>query len=241
MKYTKKATKNKTTVYFYEDTHEYIDQDNVKYISVTTLIKKFFPEFNELEQAKIQAERSCDSIEMILNYWKARRENACEHGTNVHFACETYIKEKKILKFSKDKTNKCIKRAIKFIRKQNIGKIISVEKLLFDTQNKIAGQCDLILRDGDTLIVGDWKTNEKISKEAFNGEVGIYPLQNYPNSDFYKYFIQLNIYLYLILKNKHYPWAKNYKLMIFHIQEDEVKTIPLEINQNLIHELISQK
>lgn len=238
--YSKKITKNKVTVYFYEDTHEYIDNLNNKYISVTTLIKNFFPEFDEIHQANEMHKRSGDSVELILNYWKMVRELAQEHGTNVHYGCECFIRGDKVQKYEKEKTNNCINSSIDFIKKQDIGKIISCEKLLFDFDDKIAGQCDLIFRDGDTLIIGDWKTNKKISIESFNNEKGIYPLHRYPNSDFYKYFIQLNTYLYLCIKNNFYPWAKNYKLAIFHIKENEVISMPLEVNTNLIKILIKK-
>lgn len=238
--YSKKTRNNKVTMYFYEDTHEYIDELKNKYISATTLIKEFFPEFNEEEQSQLMHERSGDPIELILNYWKNRREAAQEHGTNVHFGCETYIKDKKILKYKKEKTNKCIKTAIKFIKNQDVGKIIACEKLMFDFDDKIAGQTDLIFRNKDTLIVGDWKTNHKISKDSFNDEKGHYPLHEYPNSDLYHYFVQLNIYLYLIKKSNLYPWAKKFELIIFHIEEDKVTSIPLEVNQKLIKKLISE-
>ena len=84
-KYSKKATRNKRTVYFYEDTHEYIGCGGEKYISVTTLIKKFFPEFNEKAKALEISERSGDPVDLILSYWEHTRVKACEHGTNVHF------------------------------------------------------------------------------------------------------------------------------------------------------------
>lgn len=235
--YSKKATKNRRTVYFYEDTHEYIDNKNIKYTSVTTFIKKYFPEFNELEQAKIYSERSQDPFELVLNYWKARRDIACEHGTNVHLSCEEYIKNKKFIFFEKEKTNKCSKAAIRFIKKQKIGDIIACEKLLFDVESFVAGQCDLIMRNKNTLIVGDWKTNESLKMEAFDDEMGLPPFDSYPNSDYFKYLVQLNIYLYLIIKNNYYPWAEDYKLLIFHISENEVKSFNLDIIQDTIKKI----
>ena len=238
-KFSKKTTKNKITLYFYEDTHEYIDSRNKKYISVTTLIKKYFP-FDEYQVAKEISERNGDPIDLILNHWKYIRDTACEHGNNVHFSCETFIKENKILEFQKDKTNNCVLTAIDFLLSDinKYGKIISCEKLLFDSENLIAGQCDLVLRKGNTLIIGDWKTNEKLSRESFDNQTGLYPLNKIPNCDFYKYFIQLNIYLYLIIKNNLYPWAEDYKLIIFHIKERKVIPHYLNIDLKLIEEVI---
>lgn len=227
----KKASRKGTTVFFREEDHSYTDQLGNKYISVTQMLGNFFPKFDELAEAKIQAERANTSVDVYLNYWRKLNEIGTTHGTNVHLGLETYLKEKRILRFDDKRTSACVKQGILFcdeVLKSH--RVVSVEKLLF-FQGLIAGQIDLILRQDDTLVILDWKTNkDEISKESFNNEMGFYPFDNIPNAAYYKYVIQLNLYLWIILVEKYYfNWAKKYKLIMAHIDNEDVKTYELEI------------
>lgn len=217
---SKSATKNGRTIHFYEDTHEYIDTEGNKYTSVTGLKKRFFPEFDEKAKAEEMAKREGISTKEYLDYWEKLRTIASEHGTNVHYACEKYIKDKEIITFEKEKTNNCAKSAIQLIKHfpQNI---ISTEKLIFSPEIKIAGQIDIIARKGKCLFLYDWKTNKEISKESFDNEMGYKPFEDFPNSNYWHYVFQLNTYLYLLLREKYYPWAEHYALHLLHIRDGQ--------------------
>lgn len=232
----KKSTRFRKTLFFYEDNHTYVDDCGENYISVTSLKKKFFPDFDEIKIAKEMSERSGDPVDFILKYWKTISDLANIHGTNVHFACEEYIKNKNIIKFDKKKTNDCCIVARDFIDKE-VKNVVTCEKILFSPSLKIAGQVDLISRDCDCLIIDDWKTNKKISKSSFDDEVGLYPFEDFPNSDFWHYVYQLNMYLYIIVSENYYNWAKRYKLRIFHVK-DKVVIYDIPIIQDKIQRLI---
>lgn len=217
---SKSATKNGKTIHFYEDTHEYIDTEGNKYTSVTGLKKRFFPEFDEKTKAKEKAEREGISAKEYLDYWEKLRDIASEHGHNVHYACEKFIKDGEIVKFEKEKTNNCAKSAIQLI-KNFPQKIISCEKLVFCPEIKVSGQIDLIARSKNCLFLYDWKTNKEMAKESFDNEMGYPPFEDYPNSNYWHYVFQLNMYLYIIKRENLFPWAKYYALHLLHVKDGQ--------------------
>ena len=71
---------------------------------------------------------------------------------------------------------------------------------------RLAGQIDLIVKQGNEIIICDWKTNQEIKQKAgFNTQTKStakmkYPLNNLDDSNFWHYSLQLSTYAWMLQK-----------------------------------------
>ena len=100
------------------------------------------------------------------------------------------------------------------------------EWTIYDTELKIAGSIDMIYKNSDgTLMIYDWKRCKDITKNNTFNKYAITPcLDTVPDTNFWHYSLQLNIYKYILEKNygvkvsqlylvQLHPVSKNYHLM----------------------------
>lgn len=163
-----------TTITFYPENHTYVDNLGRNYISVTQLLKRYYP-FDE---------------DMIINriinlpnskYYKRTKEDIIkewreisEYGNLVHKTIENYINHKQEL-LKEEETYNCLKQ----FKALGFDKCIS-EKIVFNEKLLIAGSCDLIIDMGEHYEIWDIKTNNKMDPK----KLLMYSLQ----LNFYKYF-----------------------------------------------------
>ena len=157
---------------FEEKSHKYwsvIDDKEVKYISGTTFVHKFVPEFDEDKISKRVAEKRGVTQKEILTEWHKKRDDACYFGTKVHEIAEDTLLNRPLRNVpTNDKEKIVFSKAKVFAEKfRNELDILGVEQIVFDHRLKIAGTIDLLARskkDGSILII-DWKTNDSITKD----------------------------------------------------------------------------
>lgn len=150
---------------------------------------------------------SADARESILREWKNRRDN----GTLYHSVLEDLINGKgeederetaaKRLPEHDPRHAKlveCYKKICKYFSRLNL-EPLQTECRLVDQRKKIAGTTDLLLTDhrGEIVVV-DWKfcqikfdvpyTSSNVAKPVDS------PLNHYPDTNYWKYSAQLNIY-----------------------------------------------
>ena len=86
---------------------------------------------------------------------------------------------------------------------------------------RIAGQLDLLIKDGNDIIVIDYKTNKKLEKESFYNRftksrtMMKFPMDNIMDCNFYHYTLQLSLYAYLLQKIN--PNFNIKRLVLIHI------------------------
>lgn len=80
-------------LYFDEPTHKYTDSKGNDYISVTTIIGKYAPKFDEKYWAHKKAIERGVSEKEILREWGQIKDEACDRGTRTHNGIENAIKE----------------------------------------------------------------------------------------------------------------------------------------------------
>ena len=77
------------------------------------------------------------------------------------------------------------------------------EWIIYDNEIKIAGSIDMVFKnDDETLSIYDWKRSKLITRiNNFNRFAIPYQICHLPDSNFWHYSLQLNIYKYIIEKN----------------------------------------
>jgi ATP-dependent exoDNAse (exonuclease V) beta subunit len=202
--------------------HKYIHPldrtGNAEYISVTTIIERFFP-FDLNLYIEKKAERECRTEEEILDEYLVTRDEAALKGTELHKLIENYLKfsEKNdvMIEFSMflDFYEKEIKtRGLSFYE---------AEKKIFSNRYNIAGTVDCLFKKNgkDEWVVLDWKRSKKIiidgSPRIFGSGYALSELCSLDNSSYNRYCLQQNLYK-RILEDEYSLKISSMKLVVLH-------------------------
>ena len=194
---------------FNEKDHVYkVDQSEDVYISVTTLIKSFFPKFD--------ADRVIDKLmkhpvkwmhnkyygkskEEIKREWKQKGDESSRLGTLLHRTIEHYYNnvEQEIPKeihqeflLFKEFHNS-ISESLKPYR---------TEWCIFDEDFHVAGSIDMVYTDEyGKYHMYDWKRTLELKKDN-PYQQGVYPFYDMEDCNYNHYCLQLNLYKYLLEK-----------------------------------------
>lgn len=92
---------------------------------------------------------------------------------------------------------------INFIKDYPNLKPYRTEWIIYDEESKIAGSIDMVYENEDgSLSIYDWKRSKLITRiNSFNRFAIPYQICHLPDSNFWHYALQLNIYKYIIEKN----------------------------------------
>lgn len=194
---------------FKEEGHEYtISGKDRKPTSVTTLIHKFFPEFDaDAVITKMMRSRNWPQSkyygrtrESIKEQWERTREEAAQLGTKMHRSIELFLN----MELVDDATTKQFTMFMQFwtdFRKQYpMIYVYRTEWLVYDetTPNPLAGSIDCVVSDGaGNLIILDWKCSKEI-KMSNSYQKGNHPFNEYEDCNFNHYCLQLNFYRHIL-------------------------------------------
>jgi ATP-dependent exoDNAse (exonuclease V) beta subunit len=231
-------------IHFYEEDHKYIiDLDpSVKYTSVTTWVHQHFEKF---DSDKIIAKMMSGSgwkeghkywnmtPEQIKSQWDANKDAVSGAGTDLHYEIECFNNDKR---FQFHYTNKELVEIylsvnghelhkkplewqyfIRFIKDNPSLKPYRTEWTVFDEDIKIAGSIDMVYENIDgTLSIYDWKRAKNITMiNTFNKFALTPSICHLPDTNFWHYALQLNIYKY-ILESKYGKTVKDLYLVRLH-------------------------
>lgn len=110
-----KDTYNDIFLYFEEENHKYTDTLGNTYLSVTTLIGKYCPEFDVKYWAHKKALEQGVSEKTIIKQWDKIKNEACKRGTHTHNGIEDAIKDASMFKD-----------AIKYLFQTETGRCITI-------------------------------------------------------------------------------------------------------------------
>lgn len=186
---------------FQDEGHKYwIDGNDKDLISSTTFIHTFFGHFdsekmiNNILKSKKYNDPDYKYYKMtgeeIKKQWDDSGFNARTEGTKMHKDIEDFYNEIEV-----DNESEEFEQFLKFYKDHEDLEIYRTEWLIFSDLLKITGSIDatFINKDG-TLSLGDWKRSKEITKESYGGQCGKFPLQHIPDSNYYHYSLQLNLY-----------------------------------------------
>lgn len=231
---------------FNEESHTYWNEnDNEKYISVTTLIKRFQQPFDRdfwsaykalekllsPEDWKIEKKSLLNSHvfdksildiyditentfnktqQDILDEWDKTARESCERGTRIHAELENSMYKMganvSLKKFGIGGKFVCDKGRTNLDLESGVYPEYLISRTSEDGILRIAGQIDLLVKNGNDIIICDWKTNKEIkTKSGFDTKSKktikmLYPLNTLDDCDMVHYNLQLSTYAWMIQK-----------------------------------------
>ena len=221
---------------FKPELHQYVslDDSNIEWTSVTTVISKFKKPFDSKATAlKVSRSKKSkwfgikpDEIEVL---WKAEAKRATDLGTYYHNQREAdlcgleYIGREGVnvpVYIPNVNTD-----GSKIAPSQKLTEGIYPEHMMYLKSVGICGQSDLVEVVNKKVKIIDYKTNKEIKKESYvdyNGrsQKMLAPLSHLDDCNYIHYALQLSIYMYMILK--HNPLYKADEMILHHIIFEKV-------------------
>ena len=198
---------------FEPEGHVYTYQGQTQLLPVSSLIAHFFEPFDAQSAAQRQWERYHIPVEESLTKWERIGCLASEVGTFMHEQTEHYFQQgffdtDYVFCFRGEEEHISIERErqhfLHFIEDYRI-RPYRQEWPVYDTDLNIAGTIDMVCREADgTFTIYDWKRSGKVVNPqgqpivaAFGGRTGINGIR-LPDTAFYHYCIQQNLYRYML-------------------------------------------
>jgi hypothetical protein len=221
-------------VRFIEENHLYTSDDNTKWESVTSIVKRFQEKFDAdsiaLKSSKNKKSKWYGmSPEEIKQCWNDISQTAIDLGNYYHKQQEKLlcslnsIEREGIECFI---TKPIIENNIKYSPDQKLeNNHIYPEHFVYLKSAGVCGQSDLVEVRNNRVYVDDYKSNKDLTTEGYKDWRGVSkkllsPLSHLEDCKLSIYNIQLSIYMYIILK--HNPLLEPGDLTIRHIIFKEI-------------------
>jgi len=216
-----KNRQNQIGLSFEEENHIYTMNGKTNYPSVSKVLKKFYHEFPTEEAAYNKSGGDPDLQEKLIEEWAQAGRYATNMGSRVH-----YLLEKKLIEqygnykevrqpiFDCDleqmiKGDLMVSAGSKFLNlmKERCAVLLDTETVLGDPELGYTGQPDKLwlienkTKTGFGLIISDYKTNKPKNFESnkFTKKMKD-PFQNVDDTALGHYYVQLPLYVKLLLK-----------------------------------------
>lgn len=211
-----------SSIAFDEETHKYIhpkdETGNAEYISVTTLIERFFP-FDLKRYIERKAEEENRTEEDVLDEYLLMRDEAAEKGTYLHNQIECFLKN---VEFDSDSNEfeLFLEFYNKEIKQRNL-LFFDAERMIFSDKYNVAGTIDSLFKkeNKDEYVMLDWKRSKKLIIDGrpriFGYGYALSELSSLDNSSFNRYCLQQNIYKY-IAETEYRMNISSMKLIVLH-------------------------
>ena len=219
-------------IVFKEEGHTYEsnDQDQIDWVSVTSLVGKFKEPFDGKTIAKKSSKNKRSkwygmTPKEILDAWENEKNRAIKLGNWYHNQREADMLELNTIQREGVEVP-----IIKPLVKENGNKLAPEQKLsdglypehlVYLKSAKLCGQADVVEVVNGTININDYKTNKEIKEKGFTNWEGITkklynPVSHLDDCNLSHYNLQLSIYAYII--KKHNPKLKIGKLTIQHVK-----------------------
>lgn len=236
-------------IQFEEKDHVYIINGiRGGYMSTTTFIHTLFPKFNTDDIInKIINSKNWNndpeykyykmSKEDILNMWNKNRDTAASSGTNMHADIEKYYNKVKVNNDSIE-----FQYFLQYVKDNCHLKPYRTEWTVYYEEYKISGSIDMTYENEDgTLDIYDWKRCKEILYDNnFSKNSILECLKHIPDTNFWHYSIQLNIYK-KILEDKYNKKIKSLCLVCLHPNNDKYEIIEVPILTNEINNIFEYR
>jgi len=185
-------------VTFDSGSHTYTNiKTGEKYVSVTTLLGKYKPKFDDHLHAERVAKRDGCTKHDILDKWEKIRTAATDKGTLVHNLLEDYIKTGR----KPDKAHWLFDEFSRLISENtSYIKTIYGEELLYNHDYKVAGTSDVVIDGGKYFHMADFKTNKAFNYYSKYNEYFSDPVSHLSVCEFNVYSLQLSMYAFMYEK-----------------------------------------
>ena len=235
-------------IHFDEPTHIYTVKGSSKGVcSITTFLHNFFPHFDadavikNMMRSKKWPESKWFGMtpKAIKAAWNENGRLASEAGTAMHLGIEMVMNGAEAVVPAETKESVEWKYFWNYWREDSkIWEPWRTEWEVWDEDLKLAGSIDMIYRnriDG-TFAVYDWKRSKEIKMEnSFQSGYG--PVSHFPDTNYWHYTLQLNLYRWLL--EKHYGVViSEMALIVLHPDNGNYKRYKLNRLDDEIEEII---
>ncbi|MCC6253098.1 MAG: hypothetical protein IT238_11635 [Bacteroidia bacterium] len=211
-----------SSIAFDEESHKYVhpkdETGNAEYISVTTLIERFFP-FDLKRYIERKAEEENRTEEDVLDEYLLMRDEAAEKGTYLHNQIECFLKQNEF-----DSDSKEFELFLDFYNKEIKPRnllFFDAERMIFSDKYNVAGTIDCLFKkeNKDEYVMLDWKRSKKLIIDGrpriFGYGYALSELSSLDNSSFNRYCLQQNIYKH-IAETEYAMKISSMKLIVLH-------------------------
>lgn len=236
----KNAHPRDSRISFHEETHTYtIDGVKDGWVSCTGFIHSFFEEFDaDAVIAKMMASKNWPKSKYygktaaeIKAEWDVSRDEAAEAGTRMHLDIEHWYNSEPVGNLAADawEANPGPEWDYfqAFERKWRLKHGFEphrTEWLVFKEDIKLAGSIDMVFRKPDgTFAIYDWKRAKEMKYEN-SWQSGKPPLDHLPDTNYWHYSIQLNIYR-TILEELYGAVVSELALVVLHPNQTSYRVI----------------
>lgn len=234
---------------FFEEDHLYLNGTE-KYLSVTSLLHKLEHEKDWEQILQKTAKKRKVDPDVLRQEWKDENTKSIEKGKAYH----TKKEEEMMSSTQCTEDGEVIpiyscdwEDGVKVARPLKLDMGLYPELIIWMDSAKLAGQADVVEVIDESINIYDYKTNKKLDFHGFTSwdgrkEMLKFPVAHMPACNGSIYSLQLNMYMYMLLK--HNPSLKVGKMTLLHVIEDAdmgFVEIPYEVPnlQKEIHSIIN--
>lgn len=214
----------------YKALESLIGEDEYAKIKKSLLNKrKFDPKI--LEDYNVTMPQFLEERTRILENWKNKNIEACERGTRIHKQMEELTLSgncKELKRLGLGGKFDCITDHRIQINGSGVYPEILLNYTSPDGTLRLAGQADLVIVQGTSLYILDFKTNSEIKKGSYynsatkSRQMMQYPLNHIQDCNFWHYTLQLSTYAWMI--QKQYPELEVKLLQLIHYDHNDKVT-----------------
>src|SRR5699024_1809934 len=231
-------------VKFYPEPHIY-EIDGIIADSATTIISKFFPEFDpdyviyKMKNGKNWGPNNKYfrmSNQEIKDGWNKKGNIALEKGSLLHEQIENFYLQKEY------QETEVFYQFKEFFNDYKL-KPYRSEWRIFDDNYQIAGTIDLIVKKGNKYELYDWKRSKKVVRvdgtpiEINNWQQGIGKLSHIDDTSYNRYCLQQNLYRYILEENYDLK-IDSMNLVIFHPNYERYYKVTVPAYKNEINYIL---
>lgn len=147
----------------------------------------------------------------IADEWKTEGVLAAQYGTMIHDEIEEFAETGEL-------TGSDVQQA--FIELADGYDVVYPELTVVNPVLEVATQIDMVLHDGAGYLVWDWKTNKRIRFEGFKGQKMLPPFDDYDESEYYKYSMQISFAVHALQKHYKVQVSPNWDHKIVHFKNE---------------------
>lgn len=169
----------------------------------------------------------------ILDAWDEENRRSCERGTKIHAELEnSFYKKGKDIDLSKYQIGgkfECRKDHTALDLENGVYPEYLISRVSADGKLCIAGQIDLLIKKGNKIIIGDWKSNKEIKMKSFydkNTRSTVkmkFPLNHLDDVNYWHYTLQLSTYAWMVQKLN--PEFEIEDLVLVHFDHNDNMTV----------------
>lgn len=212
---------------FYEDSHVYLGENDVQYDSVTRVIHSFQADKDWDKIARNYAKKHKRTVEDVLAEWENEKNKSIIRGNDYHKNAENALLasggvcygDQVLSVYPCDVTD-----GVKYRSNLKLQDGVYPELIMWLDSARIAGQADYVEVVDGRINILDYKTNKEIKTKGFvnwdkKEEKLKFPLHSLGDCNFNIYSLQLNTYMYMLLR--HNPHLKMGTMEISHVLFDD--------------------